>query len=431
MPLPTLLVIIVLASGELASFELGPPLEPELPPDDRVQFILADFAGRTDFLWDMDPTTAAQALLRRLDTPLNPSDQIHVIQALGMAGRPLGAPAVEKFAAHPDPALRLAAIRSLGQMGKFSSIPLIEPYLQNADSSLRRTALVALGKFGKPDLIPDLVEAAKRDPSLVPLERDAERRINSISSKDFPAFVDALIDTDEYQDLLPMLMFTWESLRDLLPHKDRGVRARRRAVKILGLGRMRNASQQLVSIVADPEEPPELRLEAVVALGRCRVRSSTDLLISLLNSPDASFQDAAITSLGQLGVPQAIDPLLKKWNDRGGALRERIRLALRRSATDSGSEMLAGLLASDSGLAYTRVLLIDPSLQLAESLRVEFIEPWLSNPTASVRRDAILLLAFFGRRADASKLERLRSDPDSGNRELAERAYRRLRAAAQ
>lgn len=431
MPLPTLLVIIVLATGELTSFELGPPLEPDLPPDDRVQFILADFDARTDFLWDMDPTATAQALLRHIDTPRNPNDQIHVIQALGVVGRPLGAPAVEKFVAHPNPALRLAAIRSLGQMGKFSSIPLIEPYLQNAEPLVRRTALVALGKFGKPEVIPELQAAARRDALLVPLELDAERRINSAASKSFAAFVDALIDTDEYEDLLPMLMFTWESLRDLLPHQERGVRARRRAVKILSLGRMRNASQQLASIVADPQEPPELRLEAVVALGRCRIRSSGDLLVSLLNSPDSAFQDAAITSLGQLGVPQAVDPLLKKWNDRGGALRERIRLALRRSATDSGSEMLAGLLASDSALAYTRVLVIDPSLNLTDAFRAESIEPWLGSPTASVRRDAILLLAFFGRRADASKLEQSRSDPDSGNRELAERAYRRLRAGAQ
>ena len=430
MPLPTLLVVIVLATGELASFELGPPLEPEFTPDARVQFILADFDARTDLLWDTDPATASQALLDRLDRgSLNPTDLIHLIQALGIVGRPLGAPAVEKLLTNPDPAVRLASIRSLGQMAKFSSIPLIEPFLNDANPQVRRTALVALGKFGKPELIPKLEEAARRDPTLLPLAQEAKRRITAISSKNFPAFVDALIDTDEYMDLLPLLMFTWEPLVELLPQKDRGVRVRRRAVKLLGLGRMRKASPQLTAILADPLEPPELRLETVVALGRCRIRSSADLLIGLLNSPDQSFQDAALVSLGQLGVPQALGPLLKKWNDRGGALRERIRLALLRSST-AGSDLLADLLANGSAFSYQRILLIDSSLSLTESFRVELVEPWMTNPSASVRRDAALLLAFLGRRSDAPKLERMRSDPDPANREIGERALRRLRSSA-
>lgn len=431
MPLPTLLVVIVLATGELASFNLGPSLDPDLTPDVRVQFILADFDARIDLLWDMDPTTASQALLDRLGRgSLSPTDQAHVIQALGIVGRPLGAPSVERFVTHPDMGIRLASIRSLGQMGKFSSIPLIEPYLSDANPQFRRTALIALGKFGKPDLIPKFEDAARRDSSLLPLAQDAKRRTTAIAGKNFPAFVDAVLPTDEYRDLLPLLMVTWQSLVDLLPQKDRGPLVRLRATKLLGLGRMRRASQNLTAIVADPQEPADLRLEAVVALGRCRIRSSADQLIALLNSPEQPFQDAAITSLGQLGVPEALDPLLKKWNDRGGSLRERIRLAVLRSSTVAGSELLADLLASDSPFSYKRIVVIDSSLNLTDSFRLELIEPWLTNSSPSVRRDAALLIAFLGRRADAPKLERMRSDPDAANRELAERALRRLRSSA-
>jgi HEAT repeat protein len=431
MPLPTLLVIIVLATGELASFELGPSLDPDLTPDMRIQFILADFDARTDLLWEMDPTTASQALVDRLQRgSLSPNDLIHVIQALGIVGRPLGAPAVEKFITHPELSIRIAAIRSLGQMGRFSDIPLIELDLNDANPEVRRTALIALGKFGKLELIPKLEDAARREPALFPLAQDAKRRTTALAAKNFPAFVDAVIPTDEYDDLLPLLMVTWQPLVELLSQKDRGPVVRRRAVRLISLGRVRKASPKLTAIVADRQEPPELRLEAVIALGRCRLRSSREQLIALLNSPEPFFQDAAITSLGQLGVPEALDPLLKKWNDRGGALRERIRLAVRRSSSVSGSDLLAGLLANDSALSYKTIIVMDSSLNLTESFRVELVEPWLMNPSSVVRRDAALLLAFLGRRADAPKLERMRSDPEPANRELAERALRRLRSSA-
>jgi HEAT repeat protein len=427
----TLLVVIVIATGDLASFELGPPLETALTPELHVQSILADFDSRRDLLWEMDPTSTSHALADRLDRgSLNPTDLVHLIQSLGIVGRPLGAPSVEKYASNPDPAIRVTAIRSLGQMGKFSSIPLLEPYLRDLNPQFRRAAVVALGKFGKSELIPELEEAAGRDPALLPLVQAAKRRIAAIAAENYSAFVDAVIETDEYEDILPLLMVTWRPLIQILTQKDRGPVARLRATRILSLGRMRRASQNLTAIVADPQEPSNLRLQAITALGRCRIRSSANQLIALLNSPDLSFQDAAVISLGELGVPEAFDPLLKKWNDRGGSLREKIRLALRRSSTVSGTELFTQLLENDSPLSFTRILMIDPSFNLTETFRIELVEPWLTNPAPSVRRDAALLLALLGRRADAAKLERLRSDPDPATRDLAERALKRLRSSA-
>ena len=432
MPLPTLLVVIVLASGELASFELGPPLDADFSPEARVEFILADFDARTDLLWDMDLFVASQTLLERLDRgSLDPSSQIHLIRALGMVGIPLAADSVEKFITNPNPAIRLAVVRSLGQMAKFSTIPLIQRYLNDPDPQFRRAAVIALGKFGKTELIPVLETAAKQDPSLLPLVQNASRRITSSSTKNFSEFVDAVLPTDEYEDILPLLMFTWQPLVRTLSQKDRGPQVRQRAVRLLSLARVRRASQALTAIVADPQEPSNLRLQAVIALGRCRIRSSADQLIALLNSPDHALQDATITSLGQLGVPQALDPLLKKWNDRGGSLRERIRLALRHSATLSGTETFSEALANDSTLSLQRVILVDASFNLTESFRTELIDPWLTNPAPSVRRDAILLLAFLGGRVDAPKIHRMTGDPDPANRELADRALRRLRSSAQ
>jgi HEAT repeat protein len=431
MPLPTLLVVIVLGTGELASIELGQPLDPEITPETRVELILADYDSRRDLIWDLDPAEASAAFKARLERGnLRPGDLIHVIQALGVAGRPTASEAVEKYIGDPSSALRLAVIRSLGQMGKFSSVPLIEPFLQNADPQFRRAALIALGKFGKPELIPDLEAAAKRDAALIPLVQDAKRRVDSIAKQNFPAFVDAVIDTDEWEDILPLLMVTWRPLIDLLAQKQRGPVVRLRAAKMLAWGHMRRAGQNLSAIVADPLDPADLRLQAIIALGRCRIRSSAPQLIALLNSPDQTVQSAAITSLGQLGVAEALDPLLKKWNDRGGANREALRLAIRRSCSVSGSELLKDLLATNGSLASSKIYFIDPSLNLTDSFHTDLIDPWLSAASPSARGDAALLLSFFGGPADAPKLERLRSDPDLANRELADRGVKRLRSSA-
>jgi hypothetical protein len=431
MPVPTLLVVIVLGTGELASLELGQPLDPEITPETRVELILADYDTRRDLIWDLDPGEASGAFQARLERgSLRPGDLIHVIQALGVAGRPTASESVEKYIGDPSPAVRLAVIRSLGQMGKFSSIPLIQPFLQNADPQFRRAALIALGKFGKPELMPDLEAAAKRDPVLIPLVQDARRRIDSIAKQNFPAFVDAVIDTDEWEDILPLLMVTWRPLVDLLAQKQKGPTVRLRAVKMLAWGHMRRAGENLSAIVADALEPADLRLEAIIALGRCSIRSSAQQLIALLNAPDQTVQLAAITSLGQLGVPQTLDPLLKKWNDRSGAYRESLRLAIRRSCSVSGSEFLKDLLETGGNLAFSKIYFIDPSLNLTDSFRPEVIDPWLAAGSSSARRDAALVLSFFGGPAEASKLDRMRSDTDLANREIADRGLKRLRSSA-
>jgi len=427
MPLPTLLVIIALGTGELASFELGSPLESEMSPEARVELVLADYDLHRYLLFDLDPGEASAALKARLERGnLRPSDLVHLIQALGMAGRPQSADAVEKYIGHSNPAICLAAIRSLGQMGRFSSIPLIQPYLQHVDPQFRRAALIALGKFGKPELIPELEAAGKRDPQLIPLVQEAKRRIDAIAKQDFAAFVSAVIGTDEWADIYPLLMFTWRILMNLLPDSQRGLEIRLRASQILTWGRMRRASQAFTAIVANPEEPAELRMQAIIALGRCRIRSSAVQLIELLNAPEQSVQLAAITSLGQLGVPAALPPLLKKWNDHGGAYRDTIRLALRRSCSLSGTEYLTDLLQKDSTFSGAKIYFIDPGLSLFDSFRPELLDPWLIGPAASARRDAVLLFAFFGRRADAARLEPLRSDPDPRTRDVAERALKLL-----
>jgi hypothetical protein len=429
MPLPTLLVVIVFGTGELASLELGSPLEPDLLPSARVELILADYELRRDLLREMDPPDASEALAARLQRgALRPTDLLHLIQALGTVGMPQGSDAVEKHIGDPNPAIRLAVIRSLGQMGKFSNIALIRPYLQDADPEFRRTAVIALGKFAKPEVIPELESAASRDPKLIPLVQDAKRRIDAMTKEDYGAFVDAVIGTNEWEDIYSLFMMAWHPLVDRLSDKQQSLAVRMRAVQMIGWGHMRRASQALTAIVADPLEPPELRLQAIVALGRCRIRSSVGQLIPFLNAPEQSVQLAAITSLGQLAVSAAIEPLVKKWNDRGGIYRETIRLALRRSCSLSGTEALTDLLMKDAALTDAKIYFVDPSLNLFDSLRPGLLDPWLLVPSSPARRDAALLLAFFGRRKDAAKLDPLRSDPDPLIRDLAERAAKRLAA---
>jgi HEAT repeat protein len=427
------LALISFSDGELAGLDFGKPLEPAQSREEQVRAILADYPRRKAELLDIGFSPAVTILTEMLEASGDEAIKIlPPIRALGFLGRPQGAAAVSKHINHSDRQVRLATIRTLGQMGKFDSITLVQPFLESPIREERREAIIAMGKFSKPELIPPIEAAADRDPELVKLATEAKARITAtlkgIQTKNFSEFVDAVIDTDEYEDIVALILVTWRPLQQLLSDKTRSPQTRARAARLLGMARARKAGPPMRKILADTDEALDLRLRAAEGLGLTRTRSAVDQLAALLTSSEPGMREVSILSLGRIGDARALEPLLQQWDAAGGTIRPQLRLALSRICSRPEIPALLEPLRVYQPRAVDEVHFISDSLALSRGYRRELIAPYLNHRDTAARRDALLLLATFGTDSDSVELKHYRnSDPDPLNQEIANLGLERLK----
>lgn len=428
-----MLAIVRFAGEEVACLDFGEPLEPRGAIEEHVRSVLANFEARKLELFDLGLNDVVPVLIKILEKAVDdPKAILQPIRALGYLGRPQGWNVVSAHALHRDPIVRLAVIRTLGQMGKFNRIQLLESFLETPNRAEKREAIIALGKFAKPEVIPEIESAAGQDPELQRLVEEAKRRIDAtlkgIETRDFTAFVDAIIDTDEYEDILPLMMMCWPPLKRLLGDRTRSYETRRRALYLLGCAGMRQPLSQMRRIVLDPAEPVDLREQAIFGLGRTRARSIVPHLVELLDHEDLNLRDVSIDALGRIGDAMALTPLLGKWELGEEALRIRLRLAFSRLCSAPGLQALLEPLRTYQPRAIEEIYFITDSLELISGYRRELIESMLASAVPAARRDALLLLATFGTKEDNDDLVRFRdTDEDSVNQEIANLGVERLK----
>jgi HEAT repeat protein len=416
------------STNELLFFEFGEPLDPYLPLEEHLRRILADFDGRRAEFTSLSVTQSIGLLLDWLDEAGDDAGRLlPLIRALGFLRSPNSAPALERYLSHPSRDVRRETIVALGRIGELESLPKLEPFLQSPEPDLRRAAIVALSKSLDPATFPMLEAAAGLNPELQELVRQGRRRMEAIEAKDLQAFTDAVIETEEYEDLLGMLDLTGQYVIDILDDRRRDLTVRRRALELVGLAGLKKAGAPLAAVLAEERDPFDIMIQAAVAAGRCKARQAVEPLIALLDHGQPLLQEAAITSLGQIGSPLALDPLLAKWNDGAPELRDRIRLALRRLCKVPGADTLAELLRTNADWQPAAVYFIDASLRLSTSYSEGLLDNELNDARVEARRDAILLLAYLGSSREATKLEpMLREGEDPAIRNLAALAQARM-----
>ena len=169
----------------------------------------------------------------------------------------------------------------------------------------------------------------------------------------------------------------------------------------------------------------ELRIEAVHAVGRCVIRSAFELVLPLLDSPDPEMRAAAITALGNMQSAKAIEPLVARWADE--ARRPAIHLALERLASYSGEGLLQELLDQGGAAPLGAYITIDDRVQLSRTLPLRYAADQLTDPLPAARREAALLLAFYGTAAELPAM-RLAAETatEEGWRALARRCAAKL-----
>ncbi|MEO7095349.1 MAG: HEAT repeat domain-containing protein [Polyangiales bacterium] len=412
-------------------FDLGvPAIEPHL------RWVLASYDARRDEQWVWPPHVGAPVVDRLLaEGRGDQTREIPALRALGWYGIPEHFRSVVPYTDHPDEEVRRAAIHALGQLVHFDTIPLLQAHLaSDASHAVQLEALGALGKMGKTELLPDFDIAAARGPDFAAVAAEARARTRATAQEGLEPLARHLLQSSDYEDLCVFMTFVFKVPLEHLVDPAMPMLPRLRAARLLGLTRQRRSFRALGTILANPSEPEALRMECAVALGRLEHPKAVEPLVTVLDDPATppDLQLAVLHALGRTGSPRAIAPLLRHWDDRGGAIRDRVRLAVR----DAGRREDARTLLDqwlwnepvDPQQGGPSFVLVDPDRYTDRVDPARFIA-LLDDPGPTVRRDALLLLAYAGDRSHLPRIERVTiEDPIEENRWLAAVIHRRISA---
>jgi HEAT repeat protein len=427
----TAFAILNLPGRRLYRLGLGAPPEIPLASEPHLRWVLDRYGERRDQQWRV-PTDEGGILLMKMyyeecaDPAASPL-LTPILWAFGFYG-----PAVvsarhlaRERMADPSAERQAAAIWALGSFGVAESAEAVWPFLGVEPPFLRRAAVIALAKLADAEGFAVLDGHARGDLELEEIVAVGRARRAALDRKDLPGLIRASLAHEVFSDdLTGMLSFIVRELADLFLADDLTAIERRRAARIFGLGRLspKRASRAARDIALEPAQPVELRVECIRMLGRVRAGSAAPALIELLEDPRPAVVDAAVTALGELGDSRAIGALLNHYDDREGAVRAQIALAVWRLAQPFDEGIWRAFIAGETDLAPDiAYFLLEDGLTTA--LPREVVLPSLADPRVEVRREAALLLGAVGTGADVEALAELAGrDDDELTRAVARRA---------
>jgi HEAT repeat protein len=405
---------------ELAYFEFGEPLDPEMPIEAHLRWILADFEARKDEFNRLSRSHAAALLVQWLSEGPSGDALRTLIRAIGFLRFTSTAPAIEPYLAHATTEVQVEAILALGRIGALASQPKIHPFLESPDRLLRRAAIVALSRSLNSADLDRLDVAAGADPELRHIVRQGRQRLAAARLRDLRTFTEVVLETEEFEDLIPLVEFTWQFIVDIAQNRQRDPLVRLRALSVIRTVHMRRADRALAAILTGDAELPEIRLQAAIAAGPCKATSTVDSLVAMVSSEPRPVKEIAIRSLGQIGEARALDTLLTSWQSSAES-REIIRVAIRRLCKVPSTSVIDTLRALEPWQPRA-VYFITSDLRLIEEYRAGLLDGEVQSANVMARRDAIVLIAYLGGPSERPKIEALTKDADPSIRDLARAA---------
>ncbi len=338
-----MLAIAKTETDRLVAFEFDQPLDPARDLVSHLRWVVEDYDQRRDDQWRATPPDGTSVLLRLLKEPGPPKRTQALLRAIGWYGYGPGdaTQPVLEYLDDEDIETRRCAIGALGRLGDYETIDRLTPFL--SEDELRSAAAYALCKFGKAEVLPELEAAAAADPALSDYVVEAKRRIDAIEADDAEAFVEAILEGDQYEDAVVFLVAYRSVAFDMLLDTDRDLILRWRAARVLGFAPSPRCSSVLIQALAEPELPYKLALQIVESMGNIRTPRAVDPLVDLLSKADLELQRAIVVALGKIGQPVAFEPLLALWQDGDDSLKPDLRLALRRLADPCDALVNCGL----------------------------------------------------------------------------------------
>jgi HEAT repeat protein len=186
---------------------------------------------------------------------------------------------------HED-ALRCQVIKALGELGDARAIePLGMMLLEEGESAAN--ALDALQRIRNPQVLPTLIAALDRRPSL------------HDSLSDITADIIQESNEQQREDAIGLLLAALSS-----PVQD----TRLGAVKVLGKLHEASTVTPLIALLQDPDR--NMRSQAISALATFPDEQVVEALIARLNVEEQAERRQVAAALGQLGDTRAVEPLI-------------------------------------------------------------------------------------------------------------------------
>jgi serine/threonine-protein kinase len=238
--------------------------------------------------------------------------RMHMARLLAKQSSPAAAAGLGKLVRDENSAVRMEAIRAVVKIRAVEAIPSLCTRLRDQDMMVQNAAIEALVQLADVSAVPHLLDALKDESEYV--RRGAVEVLNQVIT---PAAIKDLV----------------AALRDA----DWWVRARsadalgtlggpRVVDAVMGLTRdpdefARRYAIEILNVVPDPRAVPVLidalddedwwvRERAVDALGKARDGAAVAPLLSML-SRDTRALPLCVRALGQIGVPEVVEPLCR------------------------------------------------------------------------------------------------------------------------
>lgn len=421
-----MLAFVRSASAEtIWRFEFGPSSQPPRDLEGFLRWILADFSNRFEEQWRTNFRDSVGILARWLPLAQTQGQLITIIRMMGLYFEESSADFLLPYAKHPDPAIRAATARALGRAAMFHTIPYLGALTLDPDPHVRVQAVIALGLMEHSDGLPLLDVALAQDPALGPQVQKSRRLIHAGEKNDVFTTARVTLANDEFEDATRHAVVDFPSIPSLYEDRQEHTVVRARAARAQGLGRHRRSGLGLLKIVQDDTEPPPVQLMAIKSLGRLGSSNTVRFLLPFLAHPEQEFQEVTITAIGTIRDESRFDTLVGLWDARGGSLRPAIIDALCRMS-DPGTD----LTTRPEWRLYDQleICFIGDDMRVSRRFEHAAVLSQLKSHDALARRDAAILLAYFGDASDVAALEWLhQNEPTEETRWICAIGVREMR----
>ena len=180
------------------------------------------------------------------------------------------------------------------------------------------------------------------------------------------------------------------------------------AVRRLGKSDVALARRHLLRALRDRDV--RVRAAAGRVLARAGVRDAVPLVVPWLAEPDRDAQQAAAEILGEIGDPRAVPALVRSVGDPDPQVRVRVIVALGRIGGDAVVVPLINRLEDDK--AEVRQAAVEQLMHAGDRRAVIPLVGLFSDPSPEVRRAAVIAVGRLGDRAALPALLRLLRDPN-------------------
>ncbi|MBS1121062.1 MAG: Tetratricopeptide 2 repeat protein [Deltaproteobacteria bacterium] len=264
---------------------------------------------------------------------------------------------------HGNEEIRKAARAELTRIGGHGLQPLLEALRDEKDVTQQRVAVAVLGHLGNKGAAAPLVHMARQEPP-----KDARHIGTLAESLDREVRVDALVaagrlgDPKVLVDVLPLMDHPEVAMREAatftlgrsgdrraIPALLKALTDRRPSVQTLaclGLAQIDDprVAPVLISTLNDARKEDSTRAACAYAIGARHANAGIPALLGALTDNRGEAQRLAAWSLGQLGDPKTLGPLIRAYFARAGRSSDELVWAIGRVSGTGLAPAPAGLL---------------------------------------------------------------------------------------